>query len=655
MGNPFLSKLLTLQQDGAGAINCPSRWDIPPLLEVETPVDRLIESVASEIGGVGETGVWCFLVGSPGNGKSAAVGRLVRSLLKLGFVVQTPEGRKLSELKHGDIPYLLEVIKPGEKFSRAWIAQDASVVPDPYALDIDPAKELLELARDAWERGVSLVVCTNRGVIENADRMLECDKGSADWTKAIGNAASAQPAKLAIPSSGKKNAVHAHLRVEVERLDHETLLQTNGATSILEKLVESACHEDNWLNCIGCQARDLCPFSENRKWLMDAGGRSSFLDLLRRAELLSGQNIVLREALALLSLILSGCPRDYSEQGPCHWVKTKVSEEDLFSLIGRRIYLLLYSSDSPLGLERNSELRSLQLETLEEVANEMAGDGEWKHAKGILEKLLAATKQLSTDVGVGRIIGKRGMLGRLDCLNDPLPPEFADRWSPERHLDDSPLSGNLEILAQNAWCAIGVHIENQRESLGKQYHWFSRWASAISYRFGALAEGRTAFDSEFQALEKIFDVGETPERLMNVQSQLGSMLGSANSEGIALTANVRLSNRWTDRYMRPKLKPKMQKGIPRLLVQLGEETEVEIGTETLLWLIRRHGLHLIDATFPRHYLQSIQDVLVEAASRSNYDMSEEVELTVASREGKRFQIKKMDEYVGVIREDQSGH
>ena len=81
--NNFLVDLLSLQQDGSGAISAPSNWSEPPLLSVKTELDSAVDKVAEQLvsnNSEGNTGAWWFLVGSPGNGKSAAVGRLVRSL-----------------------------------------------------------------------------------------------------------------------------------------------------------------------------------------------------------------------------------------------------------------------------------------------------------------------------------------------------------------------------------------------------------------------------------------------------------------------------------------------------------------------------------------------------------------------------------------------
>ena len=43
--NSFLSKLLSLQQDGTGAISAPTNWNEKPLLEITTRLDQDIEKL----------------------------------------------------------------------------------------------------------------------------------------------------------------------------------------------------------------------------------------------------------------------------------------------------------------------------------------------------------------------------------------------------------------------------------------------------------------------------------------------------------------------------------------------------------------------------------------------------------------------------------
>ena len=62
--------------------------------------------------------------------------------------------------------------------------------------------------------------------------------------------------------------------------------------------------------------------------------RGNVLDILRRAEVLDGQIIVFREAVALLSLLLAGCPNDHGTRTPCEWVHDQVRGDKVFNLLG---------------------------------------------------------------------------------------------------------------------------------------------------------------------------------------------------------------------------------------------------------------------------------------------------------------------------------
>ena len=156
--NEFLTQLLTLQADGAGAISAPRNWREAPILKVTTEIDDTVEEVAKEIlrGSEGKKiGRWHFFLGSPGNGKSAATGEIARLLLARGCTLEaeTSDGQKaLEDLQPGEIPYLIKVFEPGNNFDTAWIAQDASVVRYPWSRNLDPARDLTNLLQEAWEK-----------------------------------------------------------------------------------------------------------------------------------------------------------------------------------------------------------------------------------------------------------------------------------------------------------------------------------------------------------------------------------------------------------------------------------------------------------------------------------------------------------------------
>ncbi len=98
--NDFLSKLLHLQQDGNEAISAPSKWlKMEPLLKIETPIDDDVNDLVENmlIGKNGNsTGRWHFFIGSPGNGKSAAIGEICYKL-KDKCRIENEEGKSIND------------------------------------------------------------------------------------------------------------------------------------------------------------------------------------------------------------------------------------------------------------------------------------------------------------------------------------------------------------------------------------------------------------------------------------------------------------------------------------------------------------------------------------------------------------------------------
>ena len=70
-----------MHQDGKEAISHPLSWASPPLLEVDTKQVRKVSEIVEAIKRANTgTGIWFSWTGSPGNGKSAAVGKIYRDL-----------------------------------------------------------------------------------------------------------------------------------------------------------------------------------------------------------------------------------------------------------------------------------------------------------------------------------------------------------------------------------------------------------------------------------------------------------------------------------------------------------------------------------------------------------------------------------------------
>lgn len=224
--NPFVSRLIRLQQDGKEAISRPSNWREPPLLEVGTRADdeleRLIDALVPS-DALPDAGRWHWLIGSPGNGKSARLGLLARRLLDRGLKVVREDGTDaLDAADDSQVPYLLLVREAGKAFPFAYLVQDASVVRDPFREVCDPTDDLADVLEQAVERGLSVLLCTNWGVLQRLfDRGL-CDRSvrEATWFRAVREAVDRGTGRVVLQATGK-NAVFRDLAVTYEYLDNE--------------------------------------------------------------------------------------------------------------------------------------------------------------------------------------------------------------------------------------------------------------------------------------------------------------------------------------------------------------------------------------------------------------------------------------------------
>ena len=517
--NDFLSQLLTLQQDGKHAISAPTNWMHQPQLEVPTDVDAIIDSLQESMlsgKGANDTARWHFFIGSPGNGKSAAMGKLYRRLISSkGCRVEDENGVLISSLEPNVIPYAINVFEGEEKFVSAQIVQDASVVRNPFSKDVDPATELLQTLREAWDGGISLVVCTNRGVLEKAhrDNHMRREVNSEPWFKVLAAIVSAKTSLSGeIPGAwdfdGKKK-VFKKVKIGYSHLDNRSLLLGRDT---FEQLLVNATKDEHWTPCSECPAKALCPFKANRDWLVSNDPRKRVIELLTRAEVLSGQVIVFREALALISLLLAGCSRDYDGMHPCDWVKSRAEKDDFFSLATRRIYMSLFASHTPVGLEAVKSLREQQLTSLQWLMDVMDENSVARKAVGHVVN----GKAPSTDVGITRLLGETGVMTRLDPCREEMPAEFYERWDSDFEVVSKvggPLITDLERACLDAWKKLEEGLELTMDHSVSGAHWaLRRWSSNFLLHLGALVDGRSAWATGLDEFATLLDlVAKAPE------------------------------------------------------------------------------------------------------------------------------------------------
>ncbi len=489
--NDFLLQLLGLQQDGRHSISRPDRWETPVPLAVPTEVSDFLVNHAEEFVSAedGEPGRWHFLIGSPGNGKSAAVGDLYRRLT-------TELDCEADPLDSGQdtLPYRVEVRRRGEKFSRLWLVQDASTIIDPTSGDLDAATQLANELREAQELGVSLVVCANRGVLE---RVYDQPKTDEDWYKRVVTRLVQASGKITgdylwgLPETRRRRR-YSQVKVAAHFLDNQNLLR--GTRSPFQALVENAVAAEHWESCASCDAAALCPFLANARSLREGGWTDRLLTVLRRAEAWSGQAIVFREAVSVVGYLLGGCPHDYESAAggplhPCQWVEESVANSNLVALLGRRIYAAVFGTPEPGGLDENKQVRGEQLRILKAATAALdpmsAGS---KMVRGIL------AREPSIDVGASRLLGPGGVFRAMDPVRLPSRAGLREAWDLHRALEvvtTLPGSSNLEVQAISCWVDLDRHLEDSTETESREaQRLVTRWASSFLLRLGGFTSPR---------------------------------------------------------------------------------------------------------------------------------------------------------------------
>ena len=665
--NDFLLELLALQQDGKSAISAPSNWTTqPPLLEIPTEVDQIVDRLYSSIlvsSGRNETASWHFFIGSPGNGKSAAMGKLCRKLLADNSCqIRDEADVSIQDLNPGAIPYSIYVYEGSNKFPSVQIVQDASVVRKPFSSEVDPAKELLGTLREAWEKGISLIVCTNRGVLEKAHRDNHTNHAinSTPWFKVLTSVLSAENSLSGKIDGereiGSKKSVFKRVRISYSHLDNRSLLLGRDS---FDRLWQSATDPVHWGVCDSCKSREMCPFRTNRDWVAEPEPRGRVLLILRRAEVFSGQVIVFREALALVSLVLAGCPRDYDNAHPCDWVHGKVANGDIFALASRRIYMSLFASHCPYGLEASESLRKQQLQSLKALHSATAEED--METRGALQHVINA-RAPSTDVGITRLLGKGGVIAEIDPSREGLPGDFYDRWDADfeslRQYEDPAQMSAIEHACAAIWARLERGLELTSGYSSSETHWaLRRWSSNYLLHLGALTEGLSAWRTELDDFAGLLSLVARPSaeqtvvekkkiRALNLELEriLDTVAGKAGQGTIPLSDTVTLAGAWVKDELKPKTMAQDASGSVSLAIAFGktQSERAVLAALMYLWLTRRAAGKLDSRCFPQELLCGATDARIRAAAMGRYALvNNDVELVVdAGREV--FRLSRVD-------------
>lgn len=628
-GKSFLSELLSLQQDGSGAISSPSSWLQKPLLRVETPTLTRVRAFSERLAVGDPLPHWLVLVGGPGNGKSMAVQRLVQDLIARGLHISDERGVPLDHMAGKPVPAVLEIRRDsGELVAR--IAQDASVVPNPYVDEPNPACDLKQLLLRCLDDRCNLVACANRGVLEGMAALVDPAAEPRLWAAIAPLVAAGRDGAALVEQIIHDDAAKPVLSLTVCAMDTGSLFA--GEDPVFLQLLALATDEGRWGGCQECGAAGYCPFFLNRNDLAEEAGRRRVARLIEDGELLDGQPLVFREAVALVSLCLAGCAVDYNAQTPCEWVRQAVEEEAWFRLSARRLHMLLFSANAPLGVDRLGDLDALR------ALYEQAGIGH--------ERLLQGVP--STRVGLSRLLGLQGVLRKLDPLVDPLDVGM-ERWE-DGYAEDAIGVTPLEYRCQAAWNELDAAFQDPRPDAAAGLAALARWRSSHSLRFGALATGLYAWRAEMQALRDAIGITKRPG--IQEKSRLADMLRRVldSDDGIRVAPFVRVDKSacgsvnvaWDATYAR--------RGIC-ITLGTGGEVLAQIPAQAFVWLSRRRDAPLHDGTFPQAWLQAARDAIARAASACQYSRAPSGRLEVEAAAGHVIQLAWEEGAVEVLRKD----
>ena len=627
--NPWVEKLLDLQQDGDKSIATP-QTDQEILLEVKTDLIKKTSEIFERISNKDEA-LWHFLIGSPGNGKSHFIKKLYALFLENGWEKVPSGGGAASSLR-----YRIELVKDHNK---VWLVQDASVVRDPHDKDLDEPKELKKELEQAIEKNASLVVCANRGVLEQVyDKHKVEGKEDPAW-KAVKSVMHGKEAKIDIGHGPRARKAHiAH-----DFLDNNSLFYQDSG-KVLDELIDLFTKEEKWMVCNKSTSGIYCPFKNNQDALRNPGWRKKILGVLRYSELLLGKPLVFRSLNAFFSNLLAGCSNDYrtqpTKEHPCDRVHEQIEKNDLSGLLSKRFYYQLFSSNQARGFDQDPELRESEKAYIKEIISKIDEDGEHKEARKFLDTMISTdSPEISINVGIEDLLGENGKITKQDPFLAESDIAFLTRWSVdseniEEELNKLEIKMELEIQAIKLWKSLIVFIEENYgfDNPTLLTNTILRNASSFLLRLGGIDESMLSFNTSIAKFSKLIQLsrdGKDEEAFKlrrEVQKEINKILsrisGSENNdirisevlsiEGdvISKESDLRIDKEINPPYLKLKCFFGPDKGY-----------EIELDCTTYCWLLEvsEKGLH--PRSIPSNLLDSIFLFRSRAIAQSNYSRS----------------------------------
>lgn len=341
--------------------------------------------------------VCIFLVGGPGNGKTEAAEFFIKQL-------------------YGTIPPV-EPKYAGRLIFRRAVSKDVGgvvVVEDATELPREMFKsDIIEFALRAKSsshfKNFVYLCCVNRGVLADAINSNERDLIATNFISLLSDAVSVgETCSKMWPIVGNPLfSLPAYSEcaksIYVWPMDAESLIDPNlygGEASRTPgyKLLSSLLDYVDAAGCECCDARAHCPFYENLELFRTGKGITDILYCLHAYEIVLGQNILFRELLAIISVLLVDAEDFYRipygdrtiPVSPCEWVrhhvavlKSNSTTEKLasaFKLASRRYNQVIFGD--------YSEFKSKEIQALKNNLQKMLDVDEFKSVARLIKAIL---------------------------------------------------------------------------------------------------------------------------------------------------------------------------------------------------------------------------------------------------------------------------
>jgi hypothetical protein len=317
---------------------------------------------------------------------------------------------------------------------------------------------------------------------------------------------------------------------------------------VLDQIIKTGVDEEKWEGgaCADCACQRVCPMLGDARWLRDAGRRRSLMRVLRTGEVLSGQRLVLREALGLISMILVGSPSDFVNQGalvhPCAWVHGRVdlvsgrpnSPQALLELISHRAYQDIYGRPTPTALALDGAHQERDAWVSEALA---ALGGIGKSAADALEEV---DRYFAKQAGPLRLIGQTGLLPALD-------PAIDSAWCAQHSISTDGQIAELRQTGLLHQSELETELGNFFEALesaakalpphadpAKAFAAIYRWVSAVYLRLAGLALGETSVSESVSNYLALLHHPNHPFTAMGKQRTFKDLMKPAGGQEVAL-------------------------------------------------------------------------------------------------------------------------